>query len=199
MPALRLYYVAKTRATRARWALEELGLAYELVRLDASKGETRSAEHRARHPLGHVPVLETEQGAVFESIAICLHVAAGSALLPPDGTHARALLHQWIFYAVTELEPLLGRLAAEKRKKDTADPARVAHFVEQLEAPLKALDAALEGRDWLVAGRFTIADLVVGALLVWAHSLRLLGPFARLRDLVDRVRARPAFVKAMAD
>jgi glutathione S-transferase len=195
---LRLYYVPKTRATRARWALEELGLPYELVRLDPSRGETKSPQHLARHPLGHVPVLETGRGPIFESVAICLHLAAGSPLLPADGTHERALVQQWVLFAVTELEPLLNRLANEK-KKEPVDKARITHFVAKVTPPLGVVDAALATREWLVAERFTIADLVVGALLVWAHRLRLLGPFAGARALVERVRARPAFARAMAD
>lgn len=195
---LKLFYVPKTRSSRARWALEELGLPYELVRLDPAKGETKTPEHRARHPLHHVPVLETERGMIFESAAICLHLATGSSLLPDDGSHDRALVMQWIFFGITELEPLLGKYAGELRKPER-DQGRVDAMARKLRAPLEVLDAELAGRDWLVAQRFTIADLIVGALLVWAHSLRLLADLPHLRALVDRLRERPAFKRAMAD
>ena len=72
---MKLYYVPKTRAVRPRWLLEELGVPYELVRLDPARGETRTPEHLARQPLGHVPVLEDGELRLFESSAICLHLA----------------------------------------------------------------------------------------------------------------------------
>ena len=195
---LKLYYVPKTRSTRARWALEELGLPYELVRLDPEKGETKTPEHQARHPLHHVPVLETEHGMIFESAAICLHLAVGSPLLPREGSHDHALVLQWIFFGLTELEPLLGKYAGELRKPNR-DQGRVDALARKLQRPLEVLETQLTGREWLVGTHFTVADLIVGALLIWAHSLRLLGEPQHLRDLVRRLRERPAFQRAMAD
>lgn len=195
---LRLYYVPKTRSTRARWALEELGLPYELIRLDPTKGETKTPGHEARHPLHHVPVLETEQGTIFESAAICLHLVVGSSLLPEDGSRERALVMQWIFFGLTELEPLLGRYAGEVRKPER-DQGRVDAMARKLSGPLAVLDRELSSREWLVGGRFTVADLLVGAMLVWAHSLRLLSELPHLRAFVGRLRERPAFRRAMAD
>ncbi|HET8734196.1 MAG TPA: glutathione S-transferase N-terminal domain-containing protein, partial [Anaeromyxobacteraceae bacterium] len=84
---MKLYYVPKTRASRPRWVLEELGVPYDLVRLVPGPEGTRAPEHLARHPLGHVPVLEDRGHLVFESGAICMHLAdlppfpAGSAVL----------------------------------------------------------------------------------------------------------------------
>ncbi len=193
-----LYYVPKTRATRARWVLEELGLPHRLVRLDAAAGETKTEAHARRHPLQHVPVLETSDGALFESCAICLQLAAGSELLPPDGSRGRGLVYQWVFFGVTELEGLLGRLSAE-RKKQPRDEARAARLEAKLQRPLAALDAALRGRDWLVGGRFTVADVVCGALLVWADRLELLARLPAAQAFVRRVEAREAYRRATAD
>lgn len=197
-PMLKLFYVPKTRSTRARWALEELGLPYELVRLDPTRGETKTPEHQARHPLNHVPVLETEKGTIFESAAICLHLAVGSPLLPDDASHDRALVMQWIFFGITEVEPLLSKYSGEQRKPNR-DQGRLEALARKLQRPLEVLDAELAGKEWLVGQRFTVADLMVGALLVWAHSLRLLAELPHLRALVDRLRERPAFQRAMAD
>jgi glutathione S-transferase len=195
---IKLYYVPKTRSSRARWALEELGLPYELIRLDPAKGDTKTPEHRARHPLEHVPVVETDDGTLFESAAICLHVAAGSNLLPVDGSHDRALLHQWLFFGVTEIEPLLGKLAGEKRKSPV-DQGRIDALARKLEKPLRVLDTALTGHDWLVGDRFSVADLIVGSLLVWAARLRLLKDLPHAHAAVDRITDRPAWQRAMAD
>lgn len=198
MADLTLYYVPKTRATRARWMLEELGLPYELVRLDPAKGETKTDAHTKRHPLQHVPVLETPAGALFESCAICLHLGAHTPLLPDDGTPERGLVYQWVFCGVTEVEAHLGRLAGERRKPQP-DPGRLDAVTKKLERPLQVLDAALAGKSWLVGERFTVADVVIGALLVWAARLELLATLPHARAYVDRVTARPAYQRAMAD
>ena len=71
------------RPIRVVWALEEAGADYELVTLTAE--EARSVEHRARHPLGRVPVLEDEHGPMFESTALVFHIAE---LYPDSGTAA---------------------------------------------------------------------------------------------------------------
>ncbi|MDP3235778.1 MAG: glutathione S-transferase family protein [Myxococcales bacterium] len=197
-PVVTLYYVPRSRATRARWALEELGVPYRLVRLDSASKDVWRAEHLARHPLGRVPVLETPDGMLFESVAICLHLAANTPLLPVDGSRSRALVHQWLFFAVTELEGLLGRFAGE-RNKASPDAGRVAHLRGKLEAPLLALEGALREREWLVDASFTVADLVVGALLVWASRLELLTALPTARAFAARVVERPAYQRAMAD
>ncbi len=198
MTAPTLYYVPKTRAMRVRWLLEELGGPYCLARLDPAKGETRTEEHTRRHPLQHVPVLETLHGTLFESCAICLHLAAGTPLLPPDGSYERGLVYQWVFFGLTELEGLLGRLAAEK-KRAPPDPKRIESITSKLARPLAALDHALAGRQSLVGRSFTVADLVCGALLVWANRLELLDGLPHARAFVAGVEARPAYQRAMAD
>lgn len=86
------------RPVRASWELGEAGIPYEL---ELVSGEGESAEHhRARHPLGRVPVLEEDDGRmVFESSAICLRAAQpapAGGLIPGADTYERALTYQWI-------------------------------------------------------------------------------------------------------
>ena len=103
---LRVYHrVGAGRPIRVVWALEEVGADYELVTMSAEEG--RSVEHRARHPLGRVPVLVDEQGPMFESTALVFHVAelyTDARLLPPPATHERAVVQGWSIFAMTELE-----------------------------------------------------------------------------------------------
>ena len=90
------------RPIRLVWTLEEAGADYDLVVMDTEQG--KSAEHLARHPLGRVPALVDDEGPLFESTALCLHVAElypDAGLLPPAGTHARALVQQWAIFAMT--------------------------------------------------------------------------------------------------
>jgi len=199
----KLYYVPRTRATRPRWLLEELGVPYELVRLDPKKGETRSPEHRARQPLGHVPALEDGDVRIFESGAICLYLAeryGEGKLLAPAGTAARAEAYQWFAFALTELEPPLAEISAEQRRPEgQVDAARIEAAKERFRAAAKAVDGALEGRTYLLGDTFSAADVVLGAVLSWGKFAAGLDGLPRASEYLARLKARPAFKRATGD
>jgi glutathione S-transferase len=200
---MKLYYVPKTRATRPRWVLEELGIPHELVRLDAAKRETHAAAHLARHPLGHVPVLEDGELTFFESGAICLWLAERypeKGLVPPPGTAARALLHQWIFYGTTELEPPLNSISGERRKPEAErDPRRIEDAKARFRAAAAPLERVLTPGPYLLGDGFTVADVVVGAILLWGRSAGALEGMPAVEGYLSRLRDRPAWRRATAD
>lgn len=199
---MKLFYVPKTRASRPRWVLEELGVPYELVRLDPSKGETKTPEHTARHPLQHVPVLETERGALFESAAICLHLAdlhPEKGLAPAPGTHERGLLYQWLFYGMSELEPKVSAVAKERAAKTAPDAPAMKDAQAAAAKVLAPLEKALAGREYLVGGAFSVADVVLGAVAFWASRLGAVTDSPNVSAWLARLTARPAYKKATAD
>ncbi len=200
---MRLYYVPRTRSLRPRWVLEELGVPYELVRLDPAKGETRTAEHLARHPLGHVPVLDDGGVLLFESAAICLHLAdrfPEKGLAPPPGTADRGRVYQWAFFAMTEIEPALVALEAEHRKADGArDAAAVEAATARFRSAAGALEDALTGRTWLVGSSFSVADVLCGSTLLWARGMKLVAGLPAVEAYIGRLRERPALRRAVAD
>jgi glutathione S-transferase len=197
---MKLYYVPKTRASRPRWVLEELGLPYELVRLDPKKGETRTPEHLERQPLGHVPVLDDGSVRLFESGAICLWLAERQGmLLPRAGTPARALLYQWMFYAMTELEPPLVQISVEMRRPEAErDQHRIADGKRRFLAAAEPLERALKDDDWLL-GAFSVADVIVGSCLLWGRSMRVLEGLPAAEAYCARIRERPAWKRSVAD
>jgi glutathione S-transferase len=200
---MKLYYVPKTRASRPRWVLEELGVPYDLVRLDPARAETRSAEHLERHPLGHVPVLEDRGQAIFESGAICLHLAdlfPEKRLLPPPGSVERGLAYQWVLFSMTEMEPPLIALSTEARKPEAArDTAATAQARELFRKAADVLEAALRNRKFLLGDGFGVADVMVGGTLAWARGFKLLDGFPNLEAYLARLRDRPAWQRATAD
>jgi glutathione S-transferase len=200
---MKLYYVPKTRATRPRWVLEELGVPYELVRLDPGRQETRTAEHIARQPLGHVPVLEDGDFRMFESAAICLWLAERhpeKKLAPAPGTAERALLYQWLFFAMTELEPPLSMISAQNRKPEAErDPKEIAQRVELFRRAAGALEPVLARGPYLLGDAFSVADVVVGAVLGWGRVAAGLDGLPAVEAYLARLRARPAWRRATAD
>jgi glutathione S-transferase len=182
------------RPLRIVWTLEELGEPYELVVMSREDG--RGEEHKSRHPLGRVPVLEDEEGFVFESAALCLHVAdmhPDAGLVPPLGTHDRALVYQWSCFAPGELEPPLFEAWNEAER----NPDRAAAARERFWVATDAVAAALDGVEYLVAGHFTVADVMVGSALMFTTRVGIADQLSpRLTDYIGQLAQRPGFQRA---
>ena len=194
---MRLYHREHAgRPIRVAWMLEELGEPYEITTMTREEG--KGEEHRARHPLGRVPVLEDGGGFVFESAAICLHLAdlyPDAGLAPPPGTHERALLYQWTIFAPAELEPPLLEAAMQAQR----DPDRAATARRRFDDAAGAVSSALDGSDYLVGGRFTVADVLVGSTVAFSERIGFADELpAHLRDYLARLAKRPAYQRALA-
>src|SRR5512143_2861365 len=108
LTSMKLYFTPRTRATRPRWLLEELGVPYELVRVDLEAGQNRTADYLALHPLAQVPVLVDDDQVLIESAAICMHLGdrfPAARLAPAVGSRLRGPYLQWMFYCAATLEP----------------------------------------------------------------------------------------------
>lgn len=199
---LKLYYAPRTRATRPRWLLEELGVPYELVTLDLAKGEHKRAEHLAIHPLGAVPALADGAMTMTESAAICLYLAdkfLDKGLAPAPGTPARGPYYQWMIYAMATLEPVIVEYAShtmmlpeDQRSAAAADRAK-----ERYEAVTKPLFAALAQGPFVLGEALSAADIVLGSLVNWARGLKLPVDAAG-ETWLAALKARPSFRRAMS-
>jgi glutathione S-transferase len=182
------------RPLRTVWMLEEVGAPYELVVMTREEG--RGEEHRGRHPLGRVPVLDDGEGFVFESAAICLHLGdlyTDAGVLPPVGTHDRALVYQWACFAPAELEPPLFEAWIQADR----DPDRAAAARERFFDAASVLVGPLDDSEHLVAGRFTVADVMVGTALMFTTRAGFADQLPpSLAEYVGRLGQRPAFQRA---
>jgi glutathione S-transferase len=193
---MRLYHLPPSRSTRVLWLLEEIGEPYDVTVMKAE--DRKTDEHRLRHPLGRVPVLEDDEGFLFESAALCLQLAdtyPDAQLNWPLGTHERGLVYQWTLFAMTELEPAI----IEVRQYGEDDPARAQAGTERFRAAAAAIEAALDGHEYLVGDRFSVADLVCGAVLGFAKASGLVDDdFPNIEASIERLSARPARQRANA-
>lgn len=193
---MRLYHVPNTRSNRVLWLLEEIGSPYDLTLMTAD--ERRGEEHVTRHPLGRVPVIEDEEGFVFESLAILLHIAdlhPEAGLIPPVGSHDRALVYQWSVFAMTELEPEILEVMVARRAEDKE---RADAGAERFRDAAAVIEDALDEGDYLVGGRFTVADLVCGAVLLFGRRFELIEGLPRVAAYLERLEVRPARERANA-
>jgi glutathione S-transferase len=192
---LRVYHrVGAGRPIRVVWALEEVGADYELVTITAEEG--RSAAHRARHPLGRVPVLEDDQGPMFESTALVFHVAEQypeAGLLPPPATHERTVVQGWSIFAMTELEAS----AIESARQREANPEASAKAAARCADAVAVLEGALSGTPpYLVGSRFSVADIVAGGVLGVAVRVGAIEPSTTSGEYMESLAARPAWQRA---
>lgn len=157
-----------SRAFRALWLAEEIGLDYELREVDLFSGAHKSPEYRAINPLGQIPAMTDGDFSMGESLAINLYLARKyGGELGPASLDEEGQMMQWTFWAATSIEPLLMPIIHHCiiMPPDMRDDAEVEAALNRLARPIGVLEDYLTDRDYLVAERFTVADLNVAAVL----------------------------------
>jgi glutathione S-transferase len=178
------------RDLRLRWACEEAGLAYEVRSVPF---EDRQTNHLARQPFGQVPFLNDGALEIFESGAGLLHLARKSdKLMPPDPVGEAETL-QWTIAALNSIEMVTVPWWFLKMSGDADNP-----LTGWMSQRLDQLEDVLRGREWLAAGRFTVADLLMADVLR-VPDVRAFGRRPASEAYVARITDRPAFRKAQAE
>ncbi|WP_394002472.1 glutathione S-transferase family protein [Luteimonas sp. WGS1318] len=178
------------RDLRLRWAAEEAGLAYALATVPF---EGRHTNHLDRQPFGQVPYLTDGDITLFESGACLLHLAGKSETLMPTDPAGAADTLQWVVAALNSIE-----MVTVPWWFSTVSGHADTPLTSWMDTRLAQLEAVLATRDWLAAGRFTVADLLMADVLR-IKTLRAHGVRPATEAYVARLTARPAFQKAHAD
>lgn len=185
------------RDMRVRWALEEVGQAYDvrLVPWEKFKDEA----HLARNPFGQIPTYEEGELTLFESGAIVLHIAERSPGLLPQDADARARAIMWMFAALNTVEPPILDLSVAKFVEGDKPWAneRLALVIERIRARLNRLAAYLGENEWLDGG-FSAGDLMMAHTLQRLKPSGLLNEYPNLAAYIARAEARPAYQRAFA-
>ena len=207
MPDLRIYGVARTRAFRALWIANELGLDYEHVPIEIGEAGARRPPYLAINPNGRLPAIDDGGFTLWESLAITLYLAKKHAAgrLYPTTLEGEAKTWQWSLWSVQEVDRGVNiwSLHAVRLPPADRDPQRLAEALKVLEPPFKVLDGALAGRSYLLGEDFTVADLNVAAVISRAIDMDLaatphIGGW--LRRCLERPAARAAqALRAEAD
>jgi glutathione S-transferase len=200
---MKLYHCANARSLRPLWALEELGLDYELELLPFPP-RVFQKEYLAINPLGTIPFFVDDDATMTESSGICAYLVEKHAptplrVAPDEADYARYL--NWLFFSdatltfpqtlvlrYTQLEPPERRL-----------PQAAEDYAKWFLGRLRVVESTLADREFMAAGRFTVADICI------AYALHLADTLPPLRERIpeasraylERMRARPAFQRAM--
>ena len=197
---MQLHYYPSNASMVPHLVLEELGVHCELVLVDRTQAAHKSAAYLALNPNGLIPVFVDGDLVLYETAAICLHLAdthPGAALAPALGTPARAHFYKWLMWLTNTLQSALIVYFYPERWADAPEAiAQVkAHAETKIGAMLDQLDAELARADgpWFMGASFSVLDPFVLTLCRWtrgfgrpARGLPLLGPY------LQRVLARPA-------
>lgn len=192
---MRLYEFGPTRALRARWTLQELGVEFEAVSVDLPAGEATRPEFLALNPAGKLPVLVDGDMVLTESVAIVLYLAekypAGNLL--PKSLEERAQAYRWLLFTATELEQPLWRMARHVflYPQEKRSPADIQLAREDFLSMVKVLDQHMQGRSYVVGDSATVADFVLAYTLDWADIEGLLEDHPALKTYMENMYRRP--------
>ena len=195
MPTL-FDYGPSANCLKVRILLRQLGLDHERVTVDIFAGESQRPEYLRLNPAGRTPALLLDDGrAIAESDAILLYLAEGTRYLP-DEPVARAHVHQWMFFEQNLLEPNVGTARFWRLTgRDAPRPEAFEQRREAGEAALATLDRYLAGRDFLVDGSYSVADIALYAYTHVAHEAGIdMTAYPAIGPWLARVEATEGFV-----
>lgn len=191
-------YLPSGNGYKVRLVLRQLGLPYEIVELDIKQGASRTPEFLAKNPNGRIPTLEIPgQGYLSESHAIVWFLAEGSPLVPAE-RFERARMWQWMCFEQYNLEPNVGTVRfwlASLHKSEAELGDKLVEKRRNGYAALDVLEQGLKGKDFLVGGRYSLADI---ALYAYTHVAPeggfSLEKYPGIRAWCTRVEAQPGYV-----
>lgn len=209
---IQLHYFPGSANLTPHIVLRELGIDFELQLVDRAAKAHKSLDYLRLNPNGLIPVLVDGELVLYETAAICLHLAdshSAAGLAPPLGTAQRAQFYKWLVWLTNTLQATLThyfypeRMVAEGNGAGAAQvreaaQARVGGLLDQIEQQL-----ASHGGPWLLGADYSVADPYAFMLCRWTRGFT--GPAsapARERSHIaaylQRMAARPAVQQALA-
>jgi glutathione S-transferase len=195
---LKLHFAPNSRAGRIVWLLEELGLEYEINKMAFHPKDLKSDAHRARHPLGRVPVLEDGRVSIFESGAICEYILErhkNGGLKPAPESPLFPDYLQWFHYCEGMVMPPVNTIVVQTvlLPADRRDETALAQAQRLLAKALEPVNAALEGKEYLI-GDFSAADIMLGHACFMSNRLGCVAEeMTHLKHYVANIESRPGF------
>ncbi|MEP9378833.1 glutathione S-transferase family protein [Aquabacter sp. CN5-332] len=194
-----VHHLDFSRSHRVLWLLEEFGLTYELVRYKRDANFKAPPALAAIHPLGKSPVIQDGALTLAESAVILEYINTrygGGRLAPPPGSDAYFVHEEWLQFVestaafpimMTRIGALTGGLSE-----------RMAQFVSPvLQKTLDYISSAVSTGAYLSGDRFQLADIQMAYPLEIASYGGMLGAYPQLTEYLDRLKARPAFERAV--
>ncbi|AKJ26711.1 glutathione S-transferase family protein [Caldimonas brevitalea] len=184
---MKLYYNPRSRATIAKWMLDECGADYELVPLDFERREHKSPAYLKINPAGKVPALVDGEARLFENAAIGLYLAdryPAARLAPAPDAPERGRYLSLMVFSTSQLEPSMGDALL---KLETPPPRGWNDF----DITQDVVEQELGDGPYLFGDWFTAADVLVGSMFIWKRMWGGAPGRPKLEAYVDRLLQRP--------
>lgn len=203
---IQLYSFPTPNGVKVSIMLEEIGLPYEVHRVDITKNETWTADFLSLNPNGKIPAIIDPKGpdgsplALFESGAILTYLAEKSGMLLPKDPARRYETLQWLFFQMAAIGPMFGQFGFFHKfaGREIEDKRPLARYRDEAKRLVGVLDQRLEGRKWIMGDDYTIADIAIfpwvrGAKIVYeAGDVLGIDNARNVSDWLERAIARPA-------
>lgn len=208
---LTIYGVYRSRSARVYWMVEELGIEFQSVPVLQARRlanplspdapvNTLSPEFLAINPMALIPAIKDGDLVLNESLAINLYLARkyggelGGKTVEEDG-----LMTMWTVWAVSELDGNTGKIVStydDGKENTEAGRAVIDVACRTMKRPLSVLEKHLDGKDWIIGGRFTVTDLNIAEVLRYAQSeTALFEAHPNIDAWIKRCQSRPAYLE----
>ena len=200
---LKVHFAPNSRAGRIIWLLEELKLPYEVNRMDFHPKDLKSDEHRSRHPLGRIPVLDDGNVRIYESGAIVEYVLErhkNGNLKPDVSSNTYPNYLQWFHYCEGMVMPPINTIVVQTilLPEDRRDETVLNQAKKLLSKSLEPVNKELEGKEYLI-GDFSAADIMLGHACFMSNRLGCVSEeMSNMKSYVDNINKRPAFQTAIS-
>ena len=200
---LKVHFAPNSRAGRIIWLLEELELPYEVNKMDFHPKDLKSDEHRSRHPLGRIPVLDDGDIRIYESGAIVEYILErhkNGGLKPAVSTHNYPDYLQWFHYCEGMVMPPINTIVVQTvlLPEDRRDETVLNQAKRLLSKSLEPINNTLEGKKYLI-GDFSAADIMLGHACFMSNRLGCVSEeMLNMKSYVDNINKRPAFQTAIS-
>ncbi|MBW4562175.1 MAG: glutathione S-transferase family protein [Mojavia pulchra JT2-VF2] len=198
METLRLYdFLPSGNGYKIRLLLTQIGMPFERIEVNITKGETRTPEFLSKNPNGKIPLLEIEPGKYLaESNAILVYLSEGTEFLPYD-RFLRAQVLQWLFFEQYSHEPFIAtsRFLISILGKSEENQEAIKQRREPGYAALKVMENQLTFHTFFVGERYTIADIALFAYTHVAHEGGFdMTQFPAIQAWIERVKSQPGYI-----
>ena len=208
---LQLYSLPTPNGMKVSIMLEEIGLPYEAHAINIGANETWTPEFLSLNPNGKIPAILDPHGpggkplALWESGAILVYLAEKTGKFLSADPAARYETLQWVFFQMAAVGPMFGQLGFFHKfaGREIEDKRPLERYRLETKRLLGVLGQRLAGRDWIMGGDYSIADV---AMLGWVRNLigfyaaGELVDYASLRHVpawLERGLARPAVQRGL--
>ena len=199
---LKFYFSGAPNPTKVALFLEEAGLPYEPIPVDARRGDQHKPEFLAVNPNAKVPAIVDGDVTVFDSNAILLYLADKTGkFLPPKGDKLRGELLSWLMFVASGIGPYSGQLVHFRTYAPEKNEYAINRYAFEAQRHFGIVDARLAKHKYMVGDTYTIVDM---DLWGWARLIpnfsgeAAWAKFPNLKRLVDEISARPAAQRAVA-